>query len=249
MLRSVIGRSLAKSTAAGTVLAVAGLVGPAAVVSVPSLSLVACRDNYPNPIRTTTRLTLTDSFVEYGTRQRARVSVTSTAGRRPTGSVRFVVDGRSWDVPLTRGEASKGLPRGLDANDTYNVRARFVPDCATGQFAPSSDRRSLTVFKADTRIGSVLAPDIRRGQRFVVRSVVGTGTKSPHGKAKVVIRNGGKTLKQRVDVVPIGGGDSVIRANFRKKVRKPGTWNVKIVYLGSDDCKKSRTFASFKVRR
>jgi hypothetical protein len=248
MLRSILGRSFASTVAAGTVLAVAGIAGPAAVVSAPSLSLVACQDNYPNPIATRTNLTLGDSFVEYGTRQRANVTVSSTAGRRPTGTVRFVVDGRSWAVRLSNGEASQALPGNLDARETYRVRARFVPDCATGQFAPSSDSQALTVFRANTRIGSVLAPNVERGQRPNVRAVLSTRTKSPHGKAKVVIWKGGQKLKKVVRVDPIGSGDSVIRARFGK-VRKLGQWNVKIKYLGNEDCEKATKFTKFKVVR
>jgi hypothetical protein len=248
MLRSILGRTVASTVAIGTVLAAVAIAGPAAVVSAPSLALVACQDNYPNPIATRTNLTLGDSFVQYGTRQRANVTVSSTAGRRPTGTVRFVVDGRSWAVALSNGEASLALPRGLDASETYTVRARFVPDCNTGQFGPSSDSQALTVFKADTRIGSVLAPNVKRGKKATVRAVLSTRTKSPHGKAVVTIWKGGQKMKKTVKVDAIGSGDSVIRARFGK-VRDLGSWNVKIKYLGNEDCEKATKFTKFKVVR
>ncbi len=248
MLRSVFGRSLASTTAAGSVLALAGLVGPAAVVSVPSLSLVACRDNYPNAVRTAANLDLSDSLVEYGTRPTASVTVSSTTGR-PTGSVRFVVDGRSWDVALSGGRASQTLPGNLEANETYTVRARFVPDCATGQFAPSSDSQALTVFKAATRVGPVVASGTKRSKSLAIEAVVGSRSKSPEGEAKVVVSKGRQEFKKKVDVVPVGGGDSLVRATFGKQVRSLGTWDVEVVYLGSDNFKSSRKSTTFTVTR
>jgi hypothetical protein len=215
-------------------------------VSTP-FSLVACQDSYPNPIATSTNLTLRDSFVQYGTRQRANVTVSSTAGR-PTGAVRFSVDGRSWTVRLDGGEASRALPPGLDAKETYSVRARFVPDCATGQFGGSSDSQALTVYKANTSVSSVLASTAKRGQGVNVRAVFGTKTRSPKGEAKVIVWKGKKRYTKVVDLRTIGAGDSVIKASF-SNIRKPGQWNVKVKYLGSDDCKKAVKFATFRVKR
>ncbi len=123
-----------------------------------------------------------------------------------------------------------------------------MPDCNTGQFGPSSDSQALTVFKADTRIGSVLAPNVKRGKKATVRAVLSTRTKSPHGKAVVTIWKGGQKMKKTVKVDAIGSGDSVIRARFGK-VRNLGSWNVKIKYLGNEDCEKATKFTKFKVVR
>jgi hypothetical protein len=246
MLKSLLGRSFASAAAAGAVLAASAIAGPAAVTA--TVSPVACQDNYPNPIATSTNLTLRDSIVEFGTRQRAFAKVSSTASR-PTGSVVFSVAGKAWTVGLdNNGEASKTLPSGLSAERTYKVRARFVPNCITAQVGGSGDSQALTVFKANTRISSVLAPSIKRGEKASVRAVVGTKTRSPKGEAKVVIWKGGKKMSKVVDLRPIGAGDSVLKATFGK-VRKPGTWNVKITFLGSDNFKKSVKFASFRVKR
>ena len=246
MLKSLLGRSFASAAAAGAVLAASAIAGPAAVTA--AVSPVACQDNYPNPIATSTNLTLRDSIVEFGTRQRAFATVSSTAGR-PTGSVRFSVAGKSWLVKIdNNGEASKTLPAGLSANETYTVTARFVPDCVTAQVGGSGDTQRLTVFKANTRISSVLAPSIKRGKKATVRAVVGTKTRSPKGEAKIVIWKGNKKMSKVVDLRSIGAGDSVVKANFGK-VRKVGTWNVKIKFLGSDNFKKAVKFSSFRVKR
>ena len=136
----------------------------------------------------------------------------------------------------------------LSANETYTVTARFVPDCVTAQVGGSGDTQRLTVFKANTRISSVLAPSIKRGKKATVRAVVGTKTRSPKGEAKIVIWKGNKKMSKVVDLRSIGAGDSVVKANFGK-VRKVGTWNVKIKFLGSDNFKKAVKFSSFRVKR
>jgi hypothetical protein len=240
-------KSVATATAVGAVLAVAATSTSGVVTASPDFRNVACTNGYPNPSASNTNLTLTRPIQQYGQRNRANVTVTAN-GDDGTGKVRISVAGNSWTVPLQDGEASQALPGNLDARETYRVRARFVPDCATGQFAPSSDSQALTVFRANTRIGSVLAPNVERGQRPNVRAVLSTRTKSPHGKAKVVIWKGGQKLKKVVRVDPIGSGDAVIRARFGK-VRKLGQWNVKIKYLGNEDCEKATKFTKFRVVR
>ena len=121
---------------------------------------------------------------------------------------------------------------------------------ASGTSSPPSACRTerATDTPAFSCASSVLAPSIKRGKKATVRAVVGTKTRSPKGEAKIVIWKGNKKMSKVVDLRSIGAGDSVVKANFGK-VRKVGTWNVKIKFLGSDNFKKAVKFSSFRVKR
>ncbi len=239
-------KSVATATAVGAVLAVAATSTSGVVTASPDFRNVACTNGYPNPAVSNTNLALTRPIQQYGQRNRANVTVTAN-GQDGTGKVRISVAGNTWTVPLQDGEASQALPRRLDAGATYTVRARYIPDCADGEVAGSSDSEPLTVGKADTNITSRYAPNIQRGERPRVRAVV-SSTVSPGGEARVIITNGKARQAKTVSVEKIGGGDSTIKARFAS-VRKLGQWDVKIKYLGTRNFEPSRAFGGFVVKR
>ena len=239
-------KSVVTTTAVGAVLAVAATSTSGVVTAAPDFKNVACTSGYPNPSASNTNLTLTRPIQQYGQRNRANVSVTAN-GQDGTGVVRISVAGNTWTVPLQDGEASHALPRKLDAEATYTVRARYIPDCADGEVAGSNDSEPLTVGKADTKITSRFAPNIQRGERPRVRAIV-SSTLSPGGEARVIIKNGTARQAKTVSVEKIGGGESLIRARFAS-VRKLGQWDVKIKYLGTGNFERSREFTGFVVKR
>lgn len=238
-------KSVATAAAVGAVLAVAATTSPGVVTAAPQIKNVACQDNYPNPAASNTNLTLTRPIQQYGQRNRANVVVT-TGNKDATGSVRISVAGRSWTEPLVSGEASHAIPRRLDVG-SYPVRARYIPDCAGGQVAPSGDTETLTVGQAKTRVSSRFAPDIQRGEHPRVRAVV-KSTVSPGGEARVTIFNGKTRKSQVVSLDKVGGGESTIFARF-SKTRKLGQWTVKIKYLGTSNFQPCKEFTGFHVTR
>jgi hypothetical protein len=238
-------KSVATAAAVGAVLAVAATSTSGVVTAAPQIKNVACTTGYPNPAASNTNLSLTRPIQQYGQRNRANVVVT-TGNKDATGSVRITVEGRSWTEPLVSGEASHALPRRLNVG-SHTVRARYLPDCATGEVAPSGDVETLTVGKAETRISSRFAPDIQRGAHPRVRAIV-KSTVSPGGSARVTISKGDLTKSKVVSVERIGGGESSIRARFGR-VYKLGQWNVTIKYLGTSNFQKCREFTGFDVTR
>ena len=247
MFRKHLKKSVATAAAVGTVLAIASVSSPATVSSAPAIKKVACTDNYPNPIDTDTNLSLTRPLQQYGQPNQATARVSSNSGD-PTGVIRFSVAGRSWTKPVVNGEASIKLPRRLQAGDTYIVRARFRPDCSTGEYAGSGDREPLTVYKAKTRVTDVFAPNRDRGERPRVRAVVSSRWLSPGGSARVTIFNDGAKKSQVVAVEKVGDGDSLIRARF-SRTYKLGEWGVRVKYLGTRNFEGSQNSASFNITR
>jgi len=247
MFAKHLKKSAFSAAAVGAVLAVAATTTPGTVTAAPTLKNVACESGYENKTATTTNLTLVRPIQQYGQRNRANVTVTSDAGE-PTGSVIISVAGRTWTVPVTNGEATKALPRRLPAQNSYDVRARFRPDCADGtQYARSASTKVLTVRKANTRIPTRSAASIRRGERPVVRAIV-ESTVSPGGEARVTIVNGNAKKSKIVSVSKLGAGESLIRARF-SRTRKLGVWDVTIRYIGTRNFRPSTEFTTFRVRR
>jgi hypothetical protein len=239
-------KSVAATTAVGAVLAVAATSTSGVVTAAPEIKNVACTNNYPNPSASNTNLTLTRPIQQYGQRNRANVTVTAN-GQDGTGKVRISVAGNAWTVGLQDGEASVALPRTLDAEETYTVRARYIPDCADGEVAGSNDSEPLVVGKADTNISSRFAPNIKRGERPRVNAIV-SSTLSPGGSAKVIITNGKARKAQTVRVDKIDGGESKIFARFSKTFKR-GEWTVKIKYLGTGNFEPCREFTGFVVKK
>lgn len=240
-------RSAYSAAAVGAVLAVAVTTTPGAVTAAPTFKNVNCESGYENKTATTTTLTLVRPIQQYGQHNRANVAVTSDAGE-PTGDVIISVAGRTWTVPVTDGEATKALPRRLPAENSYDVHARFRPDCADGtQYARSASTKVLTVRRAHTRIPTRSAPGIRRGERPLVRAIVDS-TVSPGGDARITIQNGEAMKSKVVSVRKLGAGESLIRTRF-SRTRKLGAWDVTIRYLGTRNFRPSTEFTTFRVRR
>jgi hypothetical protein len=134
----------------------------------------------------------------------------------------------------------------MRAGETYKVRARYIPDCKNGEVAGSGDHRFVTVNRANTKITSRFAPDIKRGGHPVVDAIVAAKTLSPGGRAKVILTNGKARKTQVVSVDRLGHGDSKIHARFGRTFKK-GQWTVTVRYLGTNNFEPRREFTGFKV--
>ena len=245
MFKTMLLKSVAGAAGAGVVLGMAAL-SPATVTASPAIKNMACSTNYPNPAASNTALAVVHYIHEYGQGNRA-VATVASGGKNATGSVRFAVGGDSWVVPLVDGRAAQALPKRMSAGETYKVRARFIPDCKNGEVAGSGDHRFVTVNRANTKITSRFAGDIKRGEHPVVDAVVTSRTLSPGGRAKVIISNGHARKVKVVGVHRLGHGDSKIHARFGRTFKK-GQWAVKVRYLGTHNFEPRREFTGFKVR-
>jgi hypothetical protein len=246
LFKRIVVKSVAGAAGAGVVLALAGLTSPAAVSASPAIKNMACSTNYPNPAASNTALAVVHYIHEYGKGNRA-VATVASGGKNATGSVRFAVDGNTWVVPLVDGRAAQALPRRMSAGQTYNVRARYIPDCKNGEVAGSADHRFVTVNRANTKITSRFAADITRGEHPVVDAVVASRTLSPGGRAKVIITNGKARKAKVVSVDRLGHGDSKIHARFGRTFKK-GQWTVTVRYLGTSNFEPRREYTGFHIR-
>jgi LPXTG-motif cell wall-anchored protein len=141
MFRNVLTSRLVAALAAGGVLAIAQLSGPATVASVPALEQVA---DYPESVETTTDVRVDHPMMRPGQTNHARATVSSDNGT-PKGTVTFKVSGHAPKVvTLRNGHASYTLPSDLAAGKTYTVTARYN---GKGQYKPSSDETQVTVVK------------------------------------------------------------------------------------------------------
>lgn len=246
MLKKFLVKSVASATAAVGVVALAGLT-PATVTSAPFVK-VACEESYPNPIATNTDVRVAKPIQQYGQKNRAIVNVSSTSGT-PTGRVRITVVRPGADftdtVPLDDGRAVVALPR-LDAGATYPVRARFLPNCNTGEYAPSGDSAFVTVKKADTEVRRVRARDIESGGRPRVVAIVASDTVSPGGDARVMISKGKREKSMVVDLEKLDDGRSRVVALFGKTFAE-GNWDVVVKYLGTDNFQRSSGGTIFTI--
>ena len=249
MFKKILLRSVASTAAIGSALAVSLVATPAVVTTAPEIRNVACDLKYPSSVSTTTQLALGRSFGAYGVPNSAKAQVSSDAARTPVGKVRFRLfnpDGslrRAWKVRLRNGEATVGLPRRLGAQNTYIVRANYIPpDCSIFQRSASAPAY-YTVNKAGTRT-VVRAPDRTRGQNGRVNVTMRTGSPfTPQGKVRIVVKRGDRVVARQVRKL----NDGKTTAVFRKFA--VGKFNVRGVYLGAKNFKRSAGNTSFRVTR
>jgi hypothetical protein len=140
MLKNFVLKNVAAVMAAGGVLALTQIAGPALVSSAPSFTKSA----YPASVVTKTDLRLDRNRVRPGQKNTARITVTADKGT-PKGTVTLTVQGRSPRTKaLVNGRVSFAMPRHLKAGRTYRVTARY-----NGKriWKPSRDTAFVTVKK------------------------------------------------------------------------------------------------------
>jgi hypothetical protein len=251
MFKKILLRSVASTAAIGSALAVSLVATPAVVTTAPEIRNVACEVKYPGSVSTTTQLSLGRYVGAYGVPNfaTARVSRDEAGAKTPVGKVRFRIFNpngkvrRAWTVRLRNGEATVGLPRRLGAQNTYTVRANYIPpDCSIFQRSASAPAY-YTVNKAGTRT-VVRAPDRTRGQNGRVNVALRSANFTPQGKVRIVIKRGDRVVARQVRKLNTNGR---VSAGFRKFA--VGKFNVRAVYLGTPNFKRSAGNATFRVTR
>jgi hypothetical protein len=251
MFKKILLRSVASTAAIGSALAVSLVATPAVVTTAPEIRNVACEVKYPSSVSTTTQLSLGRSVGAYGVANfaTARVSRDEAGKKTPVGKVRFRLfnpNGKvrnAWTVALRNGEATVGLPARLGAQRTYTVRASYIPpDCSVFQ-GSASPPAYYTVQKAGTRT-IVRAPNRTRGQNGRVNVTLRSGSQfTPQGKVRIVVKRGDRVVARQVR--KLQGGKTT--AVFRKFA--VGKFNVRAVYLGTPNFKRSAGNTTFRVTR
>jgi hypothetical protein len=251
LFKKILLRSVASTAAIGSALAVSLVATPAVVTTAPEIRQVACDLPYPSSVSTTTQLSLGRYVGAYGVNNfaTARVSRDEAGKKTPVGQVRFRIMNpngevrRAWKVRLRNGEATVGLPRRLGAQTTYTVRANYVPpSCSIFQRSASAPAY-YTVNKAGTRT-VVRAPDRTRGQNGRVNVRLRTGSPfTPQGKVRIVVKRGDRVVARQVRRL----NDGRVSTQFRKFA--VGSFDVRAVYLGAKNFKRSAGNTSFRVTR
>ncbi len=240
MLRHAFGRAVAALTTIGSVstLALVAVAAPASAASICS------NPGYPAPVATSTSLSLTRTVGQYGAVNVASVRVSSGAGT-PTGTVRITVsNGASYQASLDRsGFAQRQLPRGLTAQHTYKVSARYDGQGSCRPSGPVS--KYYTVVKAGTDVRGLVARDIRKGGRPSVAGRVTSYTGvTPSGSVLVKLVKNGHVEKSKTVTLR----DGRFRATFGR-TSDTGGWTVKAAYLGNRNFKDSSDSTTFQVTR
>jgi len=217
MIKKVLGKTIASAATAGV------LIAPMALASSPALMNVACADN---PNETTVSVRLEHDAAAYGTKNVA----TATLSAIPAGvreDVKIEVVAQNGDtgnviqgVRVNRnGVARKLLPRGLQADDTYSIRAQYH-SCA---WSPAV---TYSVSKAQ----SDPQPVVRNARKAKFRTtVLGSGDLDAKvGPVSFVVKKRGAGLVADRDTRLI---DGVARVNMTDL--KPGRYVLKVRYKGN----------------
>jgi hypothetical protein len=252
MFKKILLRSVASTAAIGSALAISLVATPAVVTTAPEIRNVACDNVYAGSVSTTTQLSLGRSVGAYGVSNAATARVSRDgAGKTPGGQVRFRLFNpngqvrRVWKVRLHNGAATVGLPARLGAQNTYTVRANYIPPNCSIFRASVSDPAYYTVNKAGTRT-VVKAPNRTRAQNGRVNVTVRTGSPfTPQGKVRVVVKRSGNGKVVARQVRQLQGGQTT--AVLRKFA--VGKFNVRVVYLGTKNFKRSVGNDTFRVTR
>jgi hypothetical protein len=161
-LKKVLGRTVAATATTGL------LVAPLALTTSPQLMNVACSND---PTETPTTLVLQRDRAQYGTKTLATATVSSAqAGKQVT----FSLTGANRSQSIAKRVAADGraqwlLPRGLVADRTYTVQARFEEcnpsapatyrvDKATSKPAPTVVKARKAKFRTTAAPSSATAP-------------------------------------------------------------------------------------------
>jgi hypothetical protein len=250
MFKKILLKSVVGATAVGSALTMSAVAAPSVVTSAPELNNVACSEQYPGSVSTTTQLKLSRAIAQYGSTNVAHVTVSGDkAGSKANGSVTFTLSGEgvseSWTKSVKGGQASVTLPRKLAAGNTYTVRAKYTPgDCSV--FKGSESKAAYySVNKANT-MRRVHAPNVDRGQRARVSVAVSSarpGMFTPRGQVRIVLSRRGEKLA----VKTLRLEDGRVRASFGKL--RPGSYDVVVRYFGTGNFRSTRGTDGFRVRR
>jgi len=238
MFKKIFMRSLTGATAVGATLALTVAATPA-LTSAPEIRNVACTVPYQGSVATSTDLRVRPAVGIYGTPARAVAKVTSNDGT-PTGRVKFTLGARHWTVKVSGGTAVVRLPRGLRAQNTYKVRALYLPLCS--RFQRSTDVAYYTVKKAPTHT-LAKAPNVTRGTKARVHVTVGSRFFTPHGKVRITVLKRGHVVATAVRKLRRGHAF----ARFGKY--RVGRYSAMAVYLGNRNFRRSSDSDVFRVTR
>lgn len=202
----------------------------------------ATADPYPQPIVTTTTLTVAAGTM-WGVGVKGTAKVSSDAGT-PTGSVKFFVDGTlRATVPLSNGVASWRTNPKI-AVGSHHMRATYVPTSGSNFNPSSSPAKSFRVVKAKTRT-NVDAPNIHKGSHPTATATVTSPNHRKPGAYVVFRLFKGTTLLETKKVVCRAGSAAV---KFKKVLRKAGSYTVKARFTGNSRYLKSSDADAFAVR-
>ncbi len=227
-LRKVLGRTVAATATTGL------LVAPLALTTAPQMMNVACTDD---PSETTTTLVLERSRAQYGTKTRATATVSPVrAGEQVTFSLEGANRSQSIDKRISDGgQAQWLLPRGLVAERTYTIEARFD---SCNPSAPAT----YQVDKATTKP----SPSVVNARKAKFRTTVagGGGLAPDAGPAQFTVRKRGSSalIRDKVDFLTDGVG-SVNLKNLKK-----GRYVLKVTYQGNRNFEAGSTTKKFVVR-
>ena len=243
-------RSVATVTAVGSALAVAQVAGPvgATVTAQPENAAMVIAADYPEGVRTTTRLTLRRSLGQYGSLNRAYVSVirNSNSGPAPVGRARVTIATiGTYRGDLSGGKVAFNLPRTMPAGKTFRVTATYLRPAGSNYMANKPAVKYYTVMKAITQV----APSVRRiprGTRPRVNLSVTarSGIQVNAGRAGVRLYKDGHLMRRQV--VRIRDGRA--RATFGR-VYTRGIWDVNVTYRGTSNFRSDRVSTWFRVTR
>lgn len=227
-LRKVLGRAVVGTAAAGL------LAAPLALTTAPQLMNVACNTD---PTETVPTLSLERNVAQYGTKTLATASLSAAeAGKQIT----FALTGANRSQTIDKRVASNGqaqwlLPRGLVADRTYSITARFDSCVASGI-------ETYRVEKAATKP----VPQVVNARRAKFRTTVdgGGGLDPDAGPANFKVRKKGTStwIRDTTDWLT----DGVATANF--KDLKRGRYVLKVTYEGNRNFLKGAKKVAFRVR-
>jgi hypothetical protein len=245
MFTKILLKSIASTAAAGAVVAMAQVAGPAAVTASPTIENVACSTSYQGCAHTNADVDVDHQVTQYGTFNTITVTVhnTETGGRIVGGGhATVIIRGvNTRSVQLTNGRGTLSVPRRLDANQTYDIVVQFP---SQGQYGRSTDITRLTVVKSRTDL-AVRASDLQGGQRPVVTgSVTGRTGLDPHGRVEVQLFHRGDLVKSKT----VGINDGDFTARFGRESDR-GLWTAEATFLGNDNFRRSSGSDDFRVRR
>lgn len=202
-------------------------VGPVSPLSVPS----------------TTEVDVTRAVSAYGKVRKATATVTADDGPA-TGKVTFALGRREVTRSLTAGKATWRLPRYLPAG-RHRVIASYDGNDATDP--STSAPATVKVRKAATKINSKAKYKKRKRKVVAKARVRAANGANPRGKVKFVIKRGKKTVAKKKD--KLNRRDIAKVVLEKRKIRRPGKYRVIVKYLGSNNLKRSKDRAKYRVRR
>jgi hypothetical protein len=197
----------------------------------------------PATVASTTKVAIRPATSAYGAAKNA-IATVSAAGATPTGKVTFALGSRRATRSLVNGKATWALPRTL-AVGRHRVTATYAGNTAT---EPSkSAAATVTVRKATSRLNAAANYLKRKRKALISAKVRTTAGANASGTVRFVLKRGKRTVATKRDGL---NRRDVATVTFKgRQVRRPGTYRVIAVYLGSRTVKASTDVTRFRVRR